>query len=608
LWTGVGITVTLNICGANPWLAQGAGFACLLWWAALNVEPSKIVWEFMFSFADIFFREVGVRGNFVVPRTGPVIFAIAPHANQFLDPIVVGSTANRDDIGYITAAATFRRTFVGKAAKWSNCIPVERPQDLAKTMEGKASVADDSDTVVGTDTSFTKLKPTDILYLKGCDPIAVKEIIDDTHLVLKSCLKHKVQNVSIKAAPHVPQESFFKAVFDHLEAGKAVGVFPEGGSHDQTHFLELKPGVAMFCLGGSATIGRPVPVVPVGLNYFKGHRFHSRVFVDYGNPIYPSEELLKMYNTGDSGLKREATSKFLLDIREGLRNVTVQADDFHTLQLFWALRRLYVPSKEKLDDSTKQQLTRGFAEGYPKFKDNERVKKLIKMVESYTESLKQYGLRDYMVARRMKAAIEAGDQTALVDKGELLFILARRLALIVLWGLAWLPAGIASLPFVLIARYVAHKKAAEAVAKSSVKIAGRDVLATWKCLVVIGLWPTMHFMYTFAVYFLGGKLSAVVYFFFMPFLSFQNLKSQENMVRLVQSITPLILLMRNRRTTEELVMLREQCRKETCAVVEEVGWGLRMTFKSEEKDLTPMRRVGSLGDMVFAQGGSSPRA
>ena len=38
---------------------------------------------------DIFFKYNDVGGLESVPRTGSIILAIAPHQNQFLDPIVV---------------------------------------------------------------------------------------------------------------------------------------------------------------------------------------------------------------------------------------------------------------------------------------------------------------------------------------------------------------------------------------------------------------------------------------------------------------------------------------------------------------------------------------
>lgn len=48
------------------------------------------------------------------------------------------------------------------------------------------------------------------------------------------------------------------------------------------------------------------------------------------------------------------------EIREQLKNVFVETTDFETLQLFWSLRRFYVPSNETLTTVQKQTLTRGF--------------------------------------------------------------------------------------------------------------------------------------------------------------------------------------------------------------------------------------------------------
>ena len=38
---------------------------------------------------DVFFKYKDVGGLEFVPHTGPIILAIAPHQNQFLDPIAV---------------------------------------------------------------------------------------------------------------------------------------------------------------------------------------------------------------------------------------------------------------------------------------------------------------------------------------------------------------------------------------------------------------------------------------------------------------------------------------------------------------------------------------
>lgn len=70
------------------------------------------------------------------------------------------------------------------------------------------------------------------------------------------------------------------------------GIFPEGGSHDRTDLLPLKAGVAAIALGVMDQYNISVPIVPVGLNYFRGHRFRGRVVVEFGEPINISKETL----------------------------------------------------------------------------------------------------------------------------------------------------------------------------------------------------------------------------------------------------------------------------------------------------------------------------
>jgi glycerol-3-phosphate O-acyltransferase/dihydroxyacetone phosphate acyltransferase len=43
-----------------------------------------------------------------------------------------------------------------------------------------------------------------------------------------------------KVAPHVDQTKVYNAVFERLNSGGCVGIFPEGGSHDRPDLLPLK--------------------------------------------------------------------------------------------------------------------------------------------------------------------------------------------------------------------------------------------------------------------------------------------------------------------------------------------------------------------------------
>ena len=62
-------------------------------------------------------KNFDVAGEARIPATGPVMFVCAPHANQFLDGIVVMKAVGRSDVGFLTAAATMRRKYVSGAGE-----------------------------------------------------------------------------------------------------------------------------------------------------------------------------------------------------------------------------------------------------------------------------------------------------------------------------------------------------------------------------------------------------------------------------------------------------------------------------------------------------------
>ena len=87
-------------------------------------------------------------------------------------------------------------------------------------------------------------------------------------------------------------------------------------------------------------------------------------------------------------------------------------------------------------------------------------------------------------------------------------------------------------PALMITRFISRRKADAAVAKSSVKLAGFDVLATWKVLVSLVLSPVMHFLYTFLSYYLIGETAGVAWFFFAPFFAIGSILATERAKKL----------------------------------------------------------------------------
>lgn len=96
---------------------------------------------------------IGGHGTWKIPSTEPVLFVCAPHANQFLDPVIVMQCVNRR-IGFLTAAKSMRRKFIGAYARAMGSIPVERIQDVTEKGTGKVKIQ--GKLAEGIGTKFTK--------------------------------------------------------------------------------------------------------------------------------------------------------------------------------------------------------------------------------------------------------------------------------------------------------------------------------------------------------------------------------------------------------------------------------------------------------------------
>ena len=158
-----------------------------------------------------------------------------------------------------------------------------------------------------------------------------------------------INGLDYKKLPYVDQQKMYRHVYECLKMGGSIGIFPEGsvfcrplsvstydhsgGSHDRTDLLPLKAGVSIMALGAMANDPNcKVKIVPVGLSYFHAHRFRSRAVVEFGSALDVPAEYVEMFKRGGSD-KREAVSKFLDLIYNGLKTVTIRAPDYDTLMV-----------------------------------------------------------------------------------------------------------------------------------------------------------------------------------------------------------------------------------------------------------------------------------
>ncbi|KAH9830550.1 putative acyltransferase [Teratosphaeria destructans] len=555
---------------------------------------------------DIFFREIHPRSTWRVPRKGPVIFVAAPHANQFVDPLILMRTVRQDAkrrIAFLIAEKSMRRAFIGFAASLVGSVPVGRALDSKKPAKGKIYLPDpegDPTLIRGNGVDFKDEKVYQVgglLVLPTVNQTAanaeIKEIVSENEIRLKKPFKAEVaikqltgqdigegnghlpgdvrrpeeksgadfEGTSFSVAPHIDQSAVYDAVFKRIRSGGCIGIFPEGGSHDRTELLPLKAGLAIMALGALAedpTCG--VTIVPVGMNYFHAHKFRSRAVIEFGAPIEIDPELVERYRNGD---RRAPVQQLLETVYDRLTAVTTLAPDYDTLMLIQAVRRLYNPKGKRLPLPMVVELNRRLIKGYTVYKDDPRIVQLRKDVLDYNRTLFRLNIRDHQVSY------------AKFSWPKVVATLVYRTLKLAVLSLAVLPGVILFAPVFIAGKAISKIKAKEALAASTVKIRARDVVATWKILVALALTPVLDLFYTsMLVYWTHmNRVVAVGGIFFFPSVCFGSLRFGEIGMDIFKSLRPLWLSI-NPTSANTLVQLRkrrERLQHDINEIINELG-------------------------------------
>lgn len=443
---------------------------------------------------DCFFREIRSRGRYKIPTQGPVIFVAAPHANQFIDPVILMGQVKKavnKRISFLVAEKSLTRKAVGTFARCAMSIGVGRAQDNLRPAPGKIRVSEENPRkIIGQGTKFTNgFTPQGLIGLpKSLGNATIESIESDTVLYLRKEFKQNkpevrqllVKGTSFKYAPKVDQKKVYERVFEHLAHDQCVGIFPEGGSHDRTDLLPLKAGVAIMALGCmSKNPDVNVKIVPCGMNYFHPHKFRSRAVVEFGNPIEISPELVQKYQQSETN--RDAVRELLDTISDGLKAVTVTCPDYETLMVVQAARRLYAGQlSAKLPLSLVIEMNRRLVKGYQTYREDPRIQELKEYVLKYNANLRHFNIPDHQV--------ESAKINFAKNFGLLIFRSLRLLFSLILA----LPGIIMFSPIFIIAKIISQNKARQALAASTVKIKANDVIATWKILIGMGLAPLLY--------------------------------------------------------------------------------------------------------------------
>lgn len=275
------------------------------------------------------------------------------------------------------------------------------------------------------------------------------------------------------AVPVYPREEFgegvdnqaaFSTLYDVIESGKSMAIFPEGISHAESQLIKLKTGAARIALTVTSRGKSKAVIIPCGLNYIHRHRFRSQVLIEFGTPIEINQAMLDQFQRDAQDAVTTLTDK----LAEALQAVTLNAPNWRTLRFVQAARRLYKPRSVVLSPAQYVELNRRFLEQYDESLRNTELQQFRSSVEDYQARLDMLGLKDFQLRQPVTLAHAF-----------------RKIFLRALWMLALLPLAIPGallhLPVGWIAATVGERFSYE-----------MDDIATLKVFATILLLPALY--------------------------------------------------------------------------------------------------------------------
>ena len=257
------------------------------------------------------------------------------------------------------------------------------------------------------------------------------------------------------------------------------------------------------------------------------------------------------------------------------------------------------------------ELNRRLVQGYTHYKDDPRIMNLKKSVNAYNKKLWLLGVRDHQVEYARFSAFKV------------IFTLIYRLGKLAVLAIGTIPGLVLFGPVFVVSKLWSIKKSREALAASTVKLQGRDVMATWKLLVSIGLAPTLYALYsgilTFWTYYnrIQGIVPAWVPLWFIPIpsiiffisITFAALRFGETGMDIVKSLRPLVLSLIPS-SANTLVRLREERKilsHEVTETINTLGPEMFSDFDSTRIVADPFRDTAVFKDTRTARTPTHPR-
>ena len=280
----------------------------------------------------------------------------------------------------------------------------------------------------------------------------------------------------------VDNSEAFDKLYEVIEAGNCMGIFPEGVSHTESQLSKLKTGTARIALSVAARRNIAVTIIPCGLNYIHRHRFRSQVLIEFGEPILIDDAWLAKFSDDERETVRQLTDY----LAESLTAVTLNAPDWSTLRFIQTARRLYKPATAHLSPGEYIELNRRFVDTYISNSKEPEMIEFRNDVDDYQSRLDTLGLKDYQLRKKVSVA-KAFRR-----------LLLRTISLMLLLPVA-IPGVLLHLPVGWVAAVVGERFSYE-----------QDDIATLKVFAAIALLPMIYIVAAFLIGNYFGTVWAII--------------------------------------------------------------------------------------------------
>jgi glycerol-3-phosphate O-acyltransferase/dihydroxyacetone phosphate acyltransferase len=198
-------------------------------------------------------------------------------------------------------------------------------------------------------------------------------------------------------------EAANRAMFEHtwnvLAGGNVMVLFPEGTSYTAPKMLSLRTGVVRVATGFVKRYDQPIPVIPLGLNYFNKDHFRSQMTLEFGPPMTITPDMVQSEAFQED--EHNEVKRLTHELEERMHDVTLNASDFSTIRAAQVMRRLYLNTPGSIDANKEVRLTQyiiNMLEQEPRDDEQKgRIAGIRGKVLRYKEQLEKLRLKDQEV-------------------------------------------------------------------------------------------------------------------------------------------------------------------------------------------------------------------